>query len=392
MAGTGWNCTLATVSCTRSDVLAAGALYPAITLTVNVSPTAQPGVFNSATVTGAGEVNTFNDTTSDSTVIAQLGDLTVVSTHSGSFSQGQTGASYVLAVSNASLGPTTGSVTVMDMLPVGQTATGIAGAGWSCVLGNLSCTRSDALAAEPGTSYPPIVLTVNGATTAATSVTNVATVSGGGEVNTAKDTSSDLTTITVPAPDLIISAAHSGNFTQGQTGATYSLTVTNIGPLASNGTVTVVDQVPSYLIATAMAGSGWNCTLSNVTCTRSDGLAAGPETSYPPIRLTVTVSSVATPSIANPATGSGGGELDTTNDAASDPTTINPWPDMVLIMRDSAGGTFSQGQTGASYILTAVNNGAAPSVGTVRVTDTLPARLTCDRHERAGVDLRPGNS
>ena len=41
------------------------------------------------------------------------------------------------------------------------------------------------------------------------------------------------------APDLTITKSHSGNFTQGQTGATYTITVTNSGSVATNGTVRV---------------------------------------------------------------------------------------------------------------------------------------------------------
>ena len=36
MNGSGWSCTVSTVTCTRGDALAAGSSYPAITLTVNV--------------------------------------------------------------------------------------------------------------------------------------------------------------------------------------------------------------------------------------------------------------------------------------------------------------------------------------------------------------------
>jgi hypothetical protein len=50
MAGTGWSCS--TNSCTRSDVLAPGASYPAIAVTVNVSATASSQVSNQVTVSG----------------------------------------------------------------------------------------------------------------------------------------------------------------------------------------------------------------------------------------------------------------------------------------------------------------------------------------------------
>lgn len=372
MSGTGWTCTLSTLTCTRSDVLAAGAAYPLIILTVNVSDVAQAFVTNAATVSGGGEVNTFNDTSNDNTAITQLPDLAITKTHSGSFSQGQTGAIYTLTVSNAGNASTVGLVTTKDALPVGLVAAAIGGTGWTCALNTLTCTRSDVQAA--GGSYPPITLVVKVASNAATSLTNSATVSGGGEVNTANDTANDVTSITQPSPDLVIASTHSGNFIQGQTGATYALIVSNIGPVASSGTVTATDNVPTYLTATAISGSGWTCDLPTVTCTRSDPLAAGPNSSYPPITLTVTVSSVSGLSLTNAAVVSGGGELDTTNDSATDPTTITGWPDLVVNL--SHNGNFAQGETGATYSLTVINNGAAPTFGTVSATDALPTGLT----------------
>ena len=62
-------------------------------------------------------------------------------------------------------------------------------------MATLICTRSDALAAAA--SYPAITVTVNVASSAPASVTNTATVSGGGETNTSNDTANDVTTINV---------------------------------------------------------------------------------------------------------------------------------------------------------------------------------------------------
>ena len=70
-------------------------------------------------------------------------------------------------------------------------------------------------------------------------------------------------------PDLTIAKSHSGNFTQGQAGA-YTITATNSGSGVTSGTVTVTDSLPSGLTASALSGSGWTCTVSTVTCTRSD--------------------------------------------------------------------------------------------------------------------------
>ena len=123
-------------------------------------------------------------------------DLVITKTHAGDFVQGQTGAAYSLGVSNRGTGPTAGVVTIADALPAGLTATALSGAGWTCSLGTLSCTRSDALSA--GASYPVITLTVTVAGTADASVTNTATVSGGGDADTTNNAASDVTMI---APD-----------------------------------------------------------------------------------------------------------------------------------------------------------------------------------------------
>ena len=123
-------------------------------------------------------------------------------------------------------------------------------------------------------------------------------------------------------PDLTIVKSHSGNFTQGDTGDTYSLTVTNSGGAATSGTVTVSDTIPAGLTATAISGTNWNCTQPAGPCTRSDALNAS--LSYPVITLTVNVAGNAPASVTNTATVSGGGELNTGNDSASDPTIVNP--------------------------------------------------------------------
>lgn len=93
------------------------------------------------------------------------------------FSQGQTGATYAVTVSNAvGAGPTTGTVTVTETVPAGMTLVSMAGTGWACP--SNACTRSDALAA--GASYPTITVTVNVSLTATTPLLNAVGVSGGG--------------------------------------------------------------------------------------------------------------------------------------------------------------------------------------------------------------------
>ena len=303
-------------------------------------------------------------------------DLAITKSHTGNFSVGQTGAQYTITVSNTGHGPTTAAVTVLDALPNGLTATAISGTGWTCTLVPLTCTRADALAAS--SSYSAITLTVNVAANAPSLVTNTATVSGGGELNTANDVANDPTTVL--APDLLIQKGHFGpifgNFFQGETGATYNITVLNVGTLASSGTVTVVDTLPTGLTATDISGTGWSCTLATLTCTRSDSLTNS-GSSFPNITVTVDVALNAPSSVINVATVSGGSEVNTANDIAQDPTTIlpPPHPDLAPFMNHSVN-NFVQGQTGGFYRIDITNVGTATTSGTVTVTDTLPTGLT----------------
>jgi hypothetical protein len=134
-------------------------------------------------------------------------------------------------------------------------------------------------------------------------------------------TSNAATLIIIEPADLTVTKTHSGDFTQGDTGKTYSMTVSNNGSGATSGSVSVTDSLPDGLTATSMSGEGWNCNFSNLTCTRSDALAAN--SSYPAITLTVNVAADAPGSVTNVVSVSGGGETDTGNNQAADPTTIN---------------------------------------------------------------------
>ena len=124
-------------------------------------------------------------------------DLTLTKSHTGSFPPAGRGI-YDLTIRNAGNAPTTGTVMVTDTMPAGLTPESAVGTGWNCTIDGLavSCTRSDTLV--PQGSYPPVVISVSVASTAASSLVNIATVAGGGEVNTANDTASDPTLIGPP--------------------------------------------------------------------------------------------------------------------------------------------------------------------------------------------------
>jgi hypothetical protein len=184
------------------------------------------------------------------------------------------------------------------------------------------------------------VVNLSGGTIAAggscTFSVNVVGTSGGHKVNTTGTVTSSnagsgnqaTATIDVNAPDLAITKTHTGTFTRGQTGAVWTITVSNVGFGPTVGTVTVVDTLPAVVnppVPTALSGTGWTCTLATLTCTRADALASG---SYPPITLTVNIPKNIQNPFTNKATVSGGGDVNPTNNTATD--TINLGPPIIM--------------------------------------------------------------
>ena len=178
----------------------------------------------------------------------------------------------------------------------------------------------------------------------------------------------------VTAPDLAISLSHPGNFIQGDVGDTYTIIVTNVGTAASSGSVTVTDTLPAGLTALAISGAGWTTNLATLTATRSDAVAAG--FAYPPITITVSVASNAPSAVTNTVTVSGGGDSNSANNTANDPTTINAVgvPDLAVIASHVV--NFTQGDIGDTYTIIVTNVGGGISSGSLSITDALPTGLT----------------
>jgi uncharacterized repeat protein (TIGR01451 family) len=163
-------------------------------------------------------------------------------------------------------------------------------------------------------------------------------------------------------PSLEITKTHAGNFTQGQQGATYTVTVSNgAGKGPTTGVVTVTDTVPAGLTLVSMAGTNWTCVASS--CTRSDALAGG--TSYPVITVTVNVAANASSPQVNQASVSGGGSI--APPAALDSTVITPSSGVSLTVTEAGtgGGTVTSGPAGINCPTTCAANFASGTAVTL---------------------------
>ena len=284
LSGTGWTCTVATRTCTRSDALAPGASYPPITVATSVAAGAAPGVVtNTAVVSGGGDSNTTNNTATDPTIIAAPApgmDLTITKRHSPqTVVPGQT-FSYFIAVSNVGSSASSGPVTVTETPPAGLTVTALAGAGWTCTVAtrDLHAKRR----ARPGDELPghhrddecrrrrgawygdehrgrlrrrrPEQRQQHGDRSDGHHL-----ASRGTRPLASEDAERGLRLV---AP--------------GQT-ITFTIRVMNVGDAPTSGTITVTETPPPNLTVTALSGSGWTCVVATRTCLRADALAQGGE-------------------------------------------------------------------------------------------------------------------
>jgi large repetitive protein len=307
-----------TVTCTLASALAVGANAPRLRMLVQLSADAPAGEeTNTALVSsptpgfsGRGQANV---------TVGRDAKLTISKTHSG---HGQVGQTIDFRIQVGNTGPATADqVVVTDPLPNGLTYVSATGQDWTCSAAGsvVTCQLSGTLAV--GASAPPITLTAGVGPAAYPTVTNVANAFSTDPDLPSRASDSDPLVVD-PTALLTLTKHHQGNFMVGQQG-TYLLTVTNPGPTATPGPITITDQLPNGLTYVSAAGPGWTCNASGqtVTCVRPGELAVGAASS---VTVTVLVGSAAVPSVLNTATATAPG---TPPISASDTAPVPPLAD-----------------------------------------------------------------
>ncbi|MCC7450566.1 MAG: DUF11 domain-containing protein, partial [Anaerolineae bacterium] len=313
-------------TCTSTSSIPAGS---SISFTMRVNVTAAGAGTNQVAVSGGGETNTANNNGSDPTTIdaAASVDLQLVSkTGPASFTVGTNGT-YTITVRNIGNASTSSAITISDTLPAGMTLVSSSGGIFSCSgTTSVTCTSPGPLAANQTAT---ITLTVLPDNTTAPSVTNTATVSGGGDTTPANNQASTPAIPVVGAPNLQISKLHTSNFFAGQTNAAYTITVTNIGNGPTTGAITVTDNLPLGMTLSTYTGiSGtWTCSGSTiVTCVSPGPLGVGGTSQ---VRIFVNTPVAGGP-VTNTATVSTPNEGNTGDNSGPDilPTIITAQPDL----------------------------------------------------------------
>ena len=320
--GLSGSCGAGTIATTAGSITLSGGTIPAngnCSFSVNVIGTAPGAQSNTTGTVSSTEGGT--GATSNTAIIDVVAPPSIAKAFAPTTIARNATTTLTFTITNPGANPEalTG-VGFTDNLPAGLQVASPNGLSGSCGGGTITATAGSTSVTLSNGSIPVAgncSFSINVLATVAGNLVNTTgnvTSTNGGTGNTA-------TASVLVGPDLRIAKTHTGNFTQGETGKTYTITVTNAGGESTTGTVTAVDTLPSGLTAFAISGPGWTCTLSTLTCTRSDALASN--SSYPAITVTVNVNSNAPPFLANIVTVSGGGEANTGNDVAVDWTTIN---------------------------------------------------------------------
>jgi uncharacterized repeat protein (TIGR01451 family)/fimbrial isopeptide formation D2 family protein len=363
-----WTCTGnaggQSLRCTSTTSIAAGSAAPAINVPVTIGSKTAVGssaISNMALVFGGGDPAHGSAgvavKATRSTSINGIPSLTIAKSDNGGaagWTIGQSNAQYTLTVGNASnaTAATTGTITVIDTLPAGLTVNGsgtLGGTNWNCSISGrtlqssakanadvhphpaplsatVTCTNStDGIAAgatDPNTIAIPVTI---GSTTATgtNSISNTATVSGGGDpahTSTSPASSNPDTTTVKKPPALSLSVSDDGPFgvdlnpADQQTPALahgarssakrpaasshapkvrrpraqptggvpqYTITVGNTGANPTNGQITVTFTLPAGVTANGAPGASdnsWSCANTVATtyvCTAGASIGAG---------------------------------------------------------------------------------------------------------------------
>lgn len=396
VSGNGWVCSEASglVECERPAGLGAHSTAPAISLRVNVTPAAVPGVQTTAVAATEGDRYPDNDSDTDSAAIVAP-DLEVTSTHEGNFRIGQP-SSYSIEVSNQGNGPTVGQITLTDTLPAGITAQSAYGPAWSCSIAgqDVTCERSAILAAGADTGQLTIEVTPTPSALPSGQVS--ATVDNEVAVSTAVDSDSSNDTAIDPT-DLIAVDASIGM--EGPAAvpaggvAEFPVTVVNLGSASVNGGVRVVNTLPAGFVPRNSSGTDWTCASSGrrVTCDYSRPVPAGGE--LPGLTVRGRAGSDLAGTVTNQAEVLTDGDVIASNDSADFTSEVTSAPDLEVGIKALTSGNRLQVGTENTYRVTVANRGTASTTGPVSVRVAVPSGMSYLGVEgESGWSCTPGGS
>jgi uncharacterized repeat protein (TIGR01451 family) len=297
------------------------------------------------------------------TATVTASDLMITQTAPASVLHGQTGT-WTLTITN---GPTAvTNVVVTDTFAnanfVSATSVGLctpSGSTVTCNLGSLAANQSVNVSLQ--LNAPNLVTISNAASVTASEF----------DPNTSNNNTGNAFTTVLPSADLSVTNVASSNPVNAGSPLSFVITVSNSGPDASSGTVTVTNSFPAGVTAFTFSGAGWTCgPLSGGTATCTTGTSIASAGSAP--TLTLSMTAPASGPAVDSATVSGSADPNNGNNSASQSVTVVAQSDLAITKSGPASVIAGQNVV---YTITVTNNGPSTAVG-VNVTDPTPAGLT----------------
>ena len=370
-SGTGWTCavdgTARTATCSRSDALAPGAAWPAITAAVNVTEAAQASSLNVVDVAGGGSLVGPRSHYEDPTTVFSASGLSISKTDGTATVVPGTSTTYTITVLNG--GPSIATLAaVTDPFPAAITSV-----AWTCAAtgAGASCETAS------GTGNVNARVTLPAGTNAVfTAVAQVSPSATGNLVNTATVTppagSSDPTPRSATDTDLLrpladLAIVKTVDVPQPAVNANvvFTLVASNLGPSTATA-ATVADRLPP--------GLTWVSDDSTGTYDPAAGLwTLGTMAPSSTRTLHVTARMTGTATVTNAAVISSATEDPVlTNNSSS--ARVTPLAADLSISKTASASQVTQGNP-VEFTLIVGNAGPAVATG-VTVQDALPAALT----------------
>lgn len=452
---TNWTCTAfntTDIVCNSTAAIAGSGGSSSFGIAVNVTAPNNSAVINRAQVSGGGDPNkplpantttavanaalcSANNTPAGCAIDSDSVQAPILGlTKTNGTTTLVTGATsvYTLGVSNLGNAPTTGTITLVDVLPTGLTYSGTSPFNinnFTCTVAapTITCNRTTVLAASAQTT---ITFTVMVDASAPSSVINRAQVGGGGDPSALKSTPTSTSTAACPAPTApasVFSETSTGcasdidsityvsiNLTKddgqvfvSQNGLTeYVFTVQNIGTAPTSGTISFRDVLPGTLsmpgtigtafTPTGLNGANWSCvrnTSTDISCTSTTSIPAGGASVF---SLVVNIGNAATGTEQrNKARVGGGGDVtsgkvtsptnadvlacindDNPLGCAIDINVVQTAPEIRMSKSHPNPQAHSPGDTFSFSLVLSNNGGVSATTSTVSMLDIIPAGLS----------------
>ena len=386
-SGTGWSCSVAsqTVSCTDATVLPGASSFPSITVATSVLQTAPATETNTALVSGGGEINLTNDTSTNVANVVSSADLAVTNVASPDPVTAGSNLTFTQVLTNN--GPSAAdNVTMVQAVPANTTFSSItAPSGWSCTTppvggtGNVVCT---ALTMSGGTAGFSMVVKVNTGLANGTVITDTATASSSvtDPVSTNNTASASTVVGGSSTAEMTVTNVASPNPVVAGSDITYTQIATNVGTGTANNP-SLVETVPANTTFVSLSvPTGTTCTptltvgsTGTTTCTA----AAAPAGSSGTVVFVVKVNAAVTAGtiITDTATANSSNQAFGANSAvATDVVAANNTQADLALSTAATPLTVYPGND-ITYVQTVTDNGPA-AASNLTFTEAVPANTT----------------